>query len=179
MQKKIIAILLVIVIAIALIISAKPMMKLMYKTEYSEYVEKYSKEYNVDKYLIYAVIKNESKFDNEATSNKNAKGLMQIMDETGKEIANKLNIENELYDEETNIQLGVFYLYELMKKYGSELLAIAAYNAGLGNVDSWIEKGIIKPDASDIENIPIKETNNYVRKISRDYKIYKELYEEI
>lgn len=177
MQKKIIIILLIIIIAIVLIISAKPMIKLMYKTDYSEYVEKYAKEYNVDKYLIYAVIKNESKFNNEAISSKNAKGLMQIMEETGEEMANKLNVDNSLYDEERNIQLGVFYLYELLQRYNNELLAIAAYNAGPGNVDAWIEKAIIKSDGSDVENIPIKETNNYVRKISRDYKIYKELYE--
>ena len=49
----------------------------------------------------------------------------------------------------------------------------------MGNVDEWIKKGIIKKDGSDIENIPYKETNNYVRKVIRDYKIYKELYKEI
>ena len=65
-----------------------------------------------------------------------------------------------------------------MKHYdGNELLALAAYNAGMGNVDNWIKEGTIKKDGSNIENIPYKETNNYVRKIMRDYKIYKSLYE--
>jgi xanthine/uracil permease len=59
---------------------------------------------------------------------------------------------------------------------GNYLLALAAYNAGIGNVEEWINLGIIKPDGTDIENIPFKETNMYVRKILRDYEIYKKLY---
>ena len=55
-------------------------------------------------------------------------------------------------------------------------VALMAYNAGSGNVDKWIEKGTIKKDGSDAENIPYRETNNYVRKILRDYEIYKQLY---
>ena len=65
----------------------------------------------------------------------------------------------------------------LLQKYKNKESALAAYNAGIGTVDNWIEKDIIKADGSDIENIPYKETNNYVRKILRDYKIYNELYE--
>ena len=53
---------------------------------------------------------------------------------------------------------------------------MAAYNAGSGNVDNWIKDGILKKDGSDIEKIPFIETNNYVRKILRDYELYKELY---
>lgn len=68
-------------------------------------------------------------------------------------------------------------MHGLLEKYDDNyLIALAAYNAGIGNVDEWIRKGIIKKDGSDIENIPYKETNNYVRKIVRDYKIYQELY---
>ena len=57
------------------------------------------------------------------------------------------------------------------------VLAITAYNAGLGNVQQWIQDGIIKQDGSDIENIPYQETNNYVRKILRDYQMYLRIYE--
>lgn len=59
---------------------------------------------------------------------------------------------------------------------GNMYLAVAAYNAGIGTVDKWIDQRIIKQDGSDIENIPYKETNNYVRKIIRDYGIYEKLY---
>lgn len=55
-------------------------------------------------------------------------------------------------------------------------MAIAAYNAGIGTVARWIDEGTIKEDGSDIENIPYTETNNYVRKILKNYKVYKELY---
>lgn len=55
---------------------------------------------------------------------------------------------------------------------------MAAYNAGIGNVNSWIQEGIIKKDGSDLENIPYRETNSYVRKIRRDYEIYKDLYQK-
>ena len=67
--------------------------------------------------------------------------------------------------------------YEIkVEKYKNKELAVAAYNAGIGTVDTWIEKGIIKQDGSDIENIPFKETNNYVRKILKNYEIYNKLY---
>lgn len=181
MRKKIITILIIIIITMIIIMAINKITMYFYKTEYSEIVEKYSEEYNVDQYLIYSIIKNESNFDSSATSHKEAKGLMQIMNATAEELANKLNInylDESLYDEKTNIQLGVFYLKELLSKYDSYLIAAAAYNAGIGNVDSWIEKGTIKSDGSDIENIPFKETNNYVRKISIDYKIYKKIYEK-
>ena len=74
---------------------------------------------------------------------------------------------------------GEKYLSELLERYDNNLnMTLAAYNAGIGNVTDWVKKGIIKADGSDIENIPFKETNNYVRKILRDYKMYKKIYEK-
>ena len=108
---------------------------------------------------------------------------MQLMEETAKDVAQKHNIDicmnhiqEELYDSNKNIELGVCYLSTLLQKYHNKEVALAAYNAGIGTVDGWIEKGIIRKDGTDIENIPYKETNNYVRKILRDYKIYEYLY---
>lgn len=156
------------------------MMKI-YKLEYSEYVKKYAKEYDVDKYLIFAIIKAESNFDQDAVSHREAKGLMQLMYSTAEEIAKKVNVdlnEENILKPDININLGTKYISMLIQKYGNINLALAAYNAGSGNVDGWIEKGTLKEDGSDIENIPFTETNNYVRKILRDYEIYKKLYEE-
>lgn len=156
-------------------------MKFFYKIEYNEYVEKYSKKYNVDKYLIYATIKAESNFNEKAQSNKGAKGLMQLMDSTSQEIAKGLNMtinNDDLFNPEININLGTKYISKMIQKYQSFELALAAYNAGSGNVDSWINQNIIKDDGSDVENIPFKETNNYVRKILKDYRIYQQLYEQ-
>ena len=158
------------------------MQKIMYKKQYSEYVEKYSDEYAVDENLIYAVIKAESNFDINAKSNKDAIGLMQLMKDTALEMCKKIdmqisndNIEEQLKNPDVNIRLGTKYLSILLAKYENIEIAITAYNAGSGTVDNWIEKNIIKSDGSDIEKIPYKETNNYVRKILRDYKIYSKL----
>lgn len=84
--------------------------------------------------------------------------------------------EIDLKSPDINIELGTKYFSKLVKYYnGNYNLAIAAYNAGIGTVSKWIENGIIKKDGTDIENIPYKETNNYVRKILKNYKIYKKL----
>lgn len=154
-------------------------MKKIYKTDYTEYVQKYSIEYDVDKYLIFAIIKAESNFKTDAKSNKSAKGLMQIMDSTAQEVALEVGIDltkQDIYTPEVNINLGTKYISDLIQKYNNVELALAAYNAGSGNVDSWISLELIKPDGSDIEKIPYSETNNYVRKILRDRDIYSELY---
>lgn len=154
-------------------------LKKIYKIDYSTYVEKYADEYNVDKYLIYAIIKAESNFDETAVSSKSAKGLMQLMYSTAEEIATKLEInltEENVMEPEININLGTKYISMLIQKYDNIGLALTAYNAGSGNVDKWIEDGTLKSDGSSLENIPFTETNNYVRKILRDYEIYKELY---
>lgn len=157
-------------------------LKKIYKTEYSEYVEKYAVEYGVDPLIIFAIIKAESNFNPNVVSKSGAIGLMQLMDTTAEELCNKMDIfyvkKASLYQPELNIQLGTKYFSNLMKEYNNNyLLALTAYNAGIGNVKKWIEQGTIQADGSDIENIPFKETNNYVRKIVRDYKIYKEIYE--
>ena len=153
----------------------KNVLEYIYKKDYSEYVEKYSQMYNVDENLVYAIIKNESNFNSEAKSSAGAVGLMQIMEETANDVSGELQIqEYNLYSPNDNIQIGIKYFSYLLDKYKEPSLALAAYNAGLGNVDNWIKKGIIKSDGTDYENIPFKETNTYVRKILRDYKIYQE-----
>lgn len=151
----------------------------IYKIDYKEYVEKYSEEYEVDKYLVYSIIKAESNFKEDSISNKGAKGLMQLMPSTAEEIAKKIEIqvdENNILNPQININLGTKYISNLIIKYKNIGLALAAYNAGSGNVDNWVEKGILDSNGTNLEEIPFLETNNYVRKILRDYKIYKKIY---
>lgn len=157
------------------------MLTKVYKLEYTEYVKKYANEYNVDEYLIYAIIKAESNFEPNAESHRGAKGLMQLMYSTAEDIAKRINVnlnEDNILEPDININLGTKYISMLIQKYNNINLALAAYNAGSGNVDGWIEKGTLKADGSDIENVPFTETNNYVRKILRDYEIYKDIYEK-
>lgn len=156
-------------------------LKNIYPTIYSEYVYKYSEENGIDPLLTFAIIKAESNFNKDAVSNSNAIGLMQIVESTAKEIAEKdleLSFSTDLLNSpEYNIKIGTAYYAKLLKKYNGNMgLSLAAYNAGIGKVDGWIKDGTIKEDGSDLENIPYKETNNYVRKILRDYNIYKQIY---
>lgn len=167
------------IILIVVIILRNIILKINYPQKYKEYVEKYAREFEVEEELIYAMIKSESNFKEEAVSSKEAMGLMQILETTAydvaKEIGKEITKEN-ILEPEINICLGTKYISNLIKKYQNIELGIASYNAGIGNVDSWIGKETIQKDGTDIENIPFKETNNYVRKVMRDYKIYKELY---
>ena len=183
-QKKKIFFLVIICILVILILIfpyiKNKIMYIIYPIEYDEYVYKYASEYNVDPLLIFAIIKAESNFNSKVVSKSNAIGLMQLMDKTAEDTARKLQIEynskEDLYNEEKNIMLGTKYFSTLYEKYQNTTIALTAYNAGSGNVDKWIETGVLEKDGSNPENIPFKETNNYVRKVLRDYKIYKELY---
>lgn len=150
-----------------------------YPLKYQHFVETYAEKNGLDKYLVYAVIRTESKFDANAVSTSKAKGLMQLTDETGTDCANKLKLmkyKNELlFDPETNIRLGCFYLKSLIQKYNSVEIALAAYNGGPGNVDDWIKShGNSK---TELKTIPFSETEAYVEKVIDTQKMYKSIYE--
>lgn len=175
--------LIILILIVFLIVFKNKIQRIFYPKLHEEFVSMYSDEYGVDENLIFAVIKAESNFQEDAVSHKDALGLMQIMKETAEDVARKYNIEidfnnseREILNVQNNIKIGTKYLAVLLEKYKNIEVAVAAYNAGIGTVDNWIEKEIIKSDGSDIENIPYKETNNYVRKILRNYKIYQDLY---
>ena len=179
--KRIICIMIIAILIVLLFVGIYMLsIKRIYPKKYSEYVEKYSIENGIDPLLVYSIIKVESNFDKSATSSSNAKGLMQLMYKTAKEISEQLDIEiveDELYDSEKNIMLGTKYYANLLKQYNNnELLALTAYNAGIGNVNEWISNGVLNVDGSNIENVPFKETNMYVRKIESSYKVYKKIY---
>lgn len=174
-----------IIILILIIALLMPLLKIkilprLYPKKYIEYVEKYSQEYGLDSLLVYSIIKAESNFNENATSNSNAIGLMQVMLSTAQEMGDKLEIEEvteeELCNPETNIRIGTKYFKILLEKYNNYNLAIIAYNAGMGNVDKWIEQGIIDENGENIEDIPFPETKNYAKKILQNYRIYQELY---
>lgn len=155
-------------------------LKHLYPLKYEEYVNQYSQELEIDPLLTMAIIKTESNFKEDASSQSGAMGLMQLMESTAKEQAKKIGIEYSkeiVYQPKTNIQLGLYYFDTLLAHFNENyILAFAAYNAGLGNVERWIEKGTITKEGKGVENIPFPETNMYVRKIIRNYKIYQELY---
>jgi len=153
----------------------KPALRLAFPLEYGFYIEKYSKLYDIDKYLVMSVISTESKFDPDATSHKDARGLMQIQDNTATWCMDRFGIEpegNDLYDPELNINIGCSYMSYLLDKYsGNTDTALAAYNAGEGNVASWIEENRTVPG-----DIPFEETENYVKKVNNRFRIYNFIY---
>ncbi|MBQ5440038.1 MAG: lytic transglycosylase domain-containing protein [Clostridia bacterium] len=159
--------------------------KSMYPLKYESYVEKYSKEFDVDKCLVYGVIKNESNFDPEAVSPVGAIGLMQLMPDTFTWLQNyrtdfmpdKLMNTNKLYEPKINIEYGVYLLRFLLEHYnGNTDLVICAYNAGYGHVDDWLADGTISADNVIAENVPFPETSNYLVKVSSSAEKYREIY---
>lgn len=123
------------IIIISLIVLLILIKKFVYPLNHFDIVTENASENNIDPYLIMAIIKTESGFNKDATSSKEAKGLMQIKSSTANEINSKINIVNEIgeeniYDEKVNIALGCKYLSYLIDKYnGNYYLAICAYNA--------------------------------------------------
>ena len=169
-----------------LVLSFPPIKRqILYPFPYRKAVEDYSGRYNVDKFLSIAVMKTESNFSETAKSQSGAVGLMQLMPETAAWIAYRLGDYLQETDEgmnfyapDTNIRYGIWYLSELQAEFeGNDVLALAAYNAGRGNVRHWIEKNYLQKDSTDIEGIPYAETRDYVKKVLYRREKYRELYE--
>ena len=144
--------------------------------EYEQEIKYACREFGVEKELVYALVKTESNFDKAALSNKGAKGLMQIKDETALWCAEKMGLETfnseKIYDPETNIRIGVWYISYLIDETGSEDLAIIAYNAGINRVKEWQRDGLVSEEIGEENKIPYPETKKYLKKV----KYYKELY---
>lgn len=155
--------------------------KKQYPIKYEHFVDKYSEKYGLDRYLVLAVIRTESRFDVYAVSSADAKGLMQLTDETGSHVAKKIGLtkytNDMLFDPETNIQLGCCYLSELISKYKNDVdTALAAYNGGPGNVDKWLSNDEYTDGTGKLQTIPYAETRNYVKKVNEAMNMYKSLY---
>ena len=154
----------------------------IYPSRYKKYVIEASAKYNVDPYIIFSIIKQESKFDKNACSKRNAKGLMQILDSTAEELsidmAEIISTNLDLFDSKTNIYIGTKYFRTLIDRYdGNVHLAICAYNAGLGNVDKWkLSNEIYNDSTVNISNIPFEETKEYLVNILNYYNKYVNLY---
>ena len=160
----------------------KQIQKSIHPLGYSEIVEREAQNYDIDPLLVYAVIKAESNFDVNAVSNAGAMGLMQIMPETYEWLASKEGItdvsQEDLLNPEINIKYGCMFLSILLERYPQLSSAVAAYNAGFGNVDNWLEDIAIAPDGKNLEHIPFPETEQYTEKVLKNYQQYQRLYEE-
>lgn len=145
-----------------------------YPVEYSEYIIKYAKQNDLDPYLVIAVIKQESNFVADARS-PYAGGLMQLTEDTANDYAKKLGMTDFDYMEpETNIRIGCYVLSSLIQKYRYTDTALAAYNAGMGNVDAWLSDSRYSSDGKTLDHIPYAETRHYVKKINAYMHDYRE-----
>ena len=147
--------------------------EIKYPVAYSSYITKYSIENDLDPYLVIALIKQESNFVADARS-KYAGGLMQLTEITACEYAQKLGMDNFNYmDPETNIKIGCYVLSSLIDKYGNIDTALAAYNAGVGNVDGWLKNPDYSRDRVTLYRSAFSETRHYVQKVNQYMEIYK------
>ncbi len=151
-----------------------------YPLEYTEFVNKAAKDYNLEPALIYGVIHTESRFNPDAGSSVGAIGLMQIMPETfewlmeKREETGKYTVDD-LYKPEINIDYGSYLLRYFLDYYGNEKCAVAAYNAGFV-VSNWLEDPNCSPDGMTLDAIPYPETSEYVVKVDKAKNKYIKLY---
>ena len=154
--------------------------KQIYPRDYSAYVEAASEAYSVPEPIIYALIKCESDFNPSAVSSAGAVGLCQIMPDTFLWLTDQVLFEHfeagMLYDPETNIRYGTYYLSRLYDRYGRWDLALAAYNGGPGNVDKWLEDDSYADGEGGLRRIPFKETRQFVKKVTDAWDMYERLY---
>lgn len=153
--------------------------------QYREFIEVQAEQNNLHPAFVASIVLNESSFRPQVKSGADAMGLMQIRPDTGEYINRALDVpgyhHDMLYDPETNIRFGCYYLGELSERFGGDpVLVAAAYNAGPTNVQNWLNNSTYSSDRRTlpIENIPYGDTQTYARRVLRDYAAYKRLYYE-
>lgn len=180
-RKKYIFIFVVFLLVISVLINNSTiLLKFIYPVKYEKYVFEYAKMYGVDPYLVFAIIKAESGFNPDAVSHRNAKGLMQITDGTGRWAVEKIGLKGDhnkiVYDPEKNIQIGCWYLRWLIDNLDDIELVIAAYNGGIGNIKEWLKNSDLSSSGLTLDKIPFKETEKYLKKVKNYYYVYLKLY---
>lgn len=153
----------------------------VYPLAYRQEIDQYSKQYGLDPARVAAVIYCESSFRPEAVSSAGARGLMQIMPDTGEWIAGKLGegdyTHEGLFEPERNIRYGCWYLNYLENRFDADIVKVtAAYHAGGGRVDEWLGNEAYSKDGETLSSIPSDATSTYVKRVQAAYAKYKEIY---
>lgn len=175
------AILLVILLGLGIYKAPDLCRDYIYPHKYSEYVDRYSAKYHMDRNFVYAVIKTESNFDPSAESDVGARGLMQLMKDAYDWVGYRMEDGREIsYDHmfvpEYNIEYGTYLLMLLYDEYGDYETTLAAYHSGRGNVNKWLENSEYSSDGRTLDNIPSAATKHYVEKVMNAYYAYNNLY---
>ena len=175
-------------IAAVILVTLPPLARkadqLLYPRKYSQQVEQWAAEYGLDPLLVYAFIGSESGFDPAATSSVDARGLMQMTEETFIWLRSKIAPDEELlfanlYDPETSIRFGCYYLHLCMERYNGDVAtAAAAYHSGWGTVDALLQMEEHSADGETLQGFPYNQMNHYVKKITSCYARYQRIYAE-
>lgn len=158
--------------------------RLLYPRKYSQQVEQWAAEYELDPLLVYAFIRTESGFDPAATSSVEARGLMQMTEETFIWLRSKIAPDEgllfaNLYDPETSIRFGCYYLHLCMERYNGDVATVAAaYHSGWGTVDALLQMEEHSADGETLQGFPYNQMNHYVKKITSCYARYQRIYAE-
>ncbi len=186
-RKRFVWVLLVLVIlAVSLPIAAtkiyNTIQRSLYPIHYQELVEKYSEEYGLDTTLLYSIINTESSFQPDAVSSVGARGLMQLTSDTFDWVKSRLGEDESLtfdsmFDPETNIRFGSYLISYLIGRFQNQDTALAAYHAGMGNVNKWLQNEEYSSDGVTLHTIPFGDTTWYVQKINQTILKYQQLYQ--
>ena len=151
--------------------------------EYAGLITENALRQGLDPALVAAVILCESSFNPQAESRLGARGLMQLMEDTAAWVAHKLDEDGEnysfdlLYDPQTNIRFGTWYLGYLSQRFGGDATKIVcAYHAGQGNVDAWLKNPAYSSDGVTLDVIPTQDTATYTARVLRARDVYRKYY---
>lgn len=168
---------------VCLYFSRDMILKQLYPLSYYEIIMTEAEKNDLDPALVYGVIRAESGFDPNAVSHADARGLMQMTPATFEWVQTMIPDSEELTDEalfdpQVNIQFGCELLSLLISHYGNEATAICAYNAGMGNVTSWLENPEYSSDGVTLNVIPFGETKEYLKRVTDNRDMYSRLYSQ-
>ncbi|HIS50695.1 MAG TPA: lytic transglycosylase domain-containing protein [Candidatus Gallacutalibacter pullistercoris] len=166
---------------LCLYFSKDALLKKVYPLPYYEIVMTEAEKNGLNPALVYGVIRAESGFDPNAVSHANARGLMQMTPQTFEWVQTMIPdsehlTAEDLFDPEVNIRFGCELLSLLISHYDNESTAICAYNAGMGNVTSWLENPEYSSDGTTLNVIPFGETQEYLKRVIANRDMYLRLY---
>ncbi len=178
--KLLLALLILLIVSVIIVVnSVSLILQTVYPREYSSLIESYADEYGVDKALLYALVECESGFDENAVSSVGAKGLTQITPETFKWLQSKTGesyTEDALFEPGVSVKYGAFFLSMLLEEFGDTKTALAAYHAGRGQVNEWLENPEYSKDSRKLDVIPFEDTSAYAEKVMRVRDLYCKIY---
>ena len=179
---KIVSVSFSLIIAVISILTTYIYVQVLFPLKYKQEIETAAYVNHIAPELIASLINEESSFDNLSESRAGAIGLMQLMPTTAQWLAEKMQIDfsiSKLYEPQYNINMGVYYMRYLLDKFGDEYTALCAYNAGEGQVKTWLQSSNFSDNEKELKITPYKETNAYVEKVLKNKTKYATRFENI